>query len=51
MQCVVCVGCNDLFNFFVAKYRNVFCILESKCLIALSVSIIRSLIQYFGSFF
>ena len=40
MICLICV---------VAMYRNLFCILGSRFLIAFSVSIINSLIYCFGS--
>jgi hypothetical protein len=36
--------------FLAVKYRNVFCMLLCKCLMAFSVSIINSLIQSFGFF-
>ena len=47
---VLCALVMICLTFLVARYRKVFCILMFKCLTAFSVSIIKSLIWYFGSF-
>ena len=51
MLCIICIFFGNLFVFFlVARYLNVFHIFVSKFLIAFSLSIIRMLINCFGSF-